>query len=437
MTRLLNDLLGAGWITELAGDDSRWNKITQASDALAKALAAEPQALIGATLAGLDPNAPADDPAMMRAEQALLGQWPTMRSVHVDPPVNLLRALLLDASVQAAADERAAIVWLTAADALPFVSLGRGERGVLLALEALANRAERQVFGANDQVALPPGPSFKTAPTKQKASVKTVKIDRARLQDKITAASIPVITDRRQNIGNPHWPGSHNEWGREFATRMAQILAEEIEAAAASIGSPESDALTAWTQAHNQAMGAIGAAFESHRQWVDERLKAMGTRHESGGSQVSALWWSQALYSPTTRTSYRRLPPAIAAVTMAHDLAAQVPAPCAASVGYLLAETTTRLPDVTFTDCRPIREWLEAIAGDRERLPEDHRAALRPPTAGHLSFDDLATLALKGADLTSALQRTPFPPDAPISLPDLAHAIFHHRQARDLAARLS
>lgn len=138
MTDLLTELLNAGLIDKLDGNDDRFTKMEKAAEAIAQELRDKPPLLIRAILAGLDPDIPADDPALVQAEQALLNEWQTMRSVHTDRPVNLLRAILLAAcNLVADAGDNAEILWLTAADTLPLLRLGKEEWVIREMLKAL------------------------------------------------------------------------------------------------------------------------------------------------------------------------------------------------------------------------------------------------------------------------------------------------------------
>lgn len=145
MTGILTELLNSSDLIEkLGSDDELFFKIERAATTVAQHLRDQPFQLIRAVLAGLDPDIPADDPAIARAEQALLGEWKLMRSVFPDNAVNLHRAVLLEACNQAADDGvRATVLWLTAADTLSLLRLGRQEAAIRGILTVWAEQAER------------------------------------------------------------------------------------------------------------------------------------------------------------------------------------------------------------------------------------------------------------------------------------------------------
>ncbi|EGW21309.1 GTPase-associated system all-helical protein GASH [Methylobacter tundripaludum] len=147
MTDLLTGLLNAGLIENLNGDDERFSKIEQAAKTVAQQLREQPSLLVRAILAGLAADIPEDDPIIVQAEQALVAEWKAVRSVFPDMPVNLLRAILLDACNQVAEeDNNSAILWLTAADTLPLLKLGREEAVICKMLETWARWAEEKAL---------------------------------------------------------------------------------------------------------------------------------------------------------------------------------------------------------------------------------------------------------------------------------------------------
>ena len=92
--------------------------------------------------------------------------------------------------------------------------------------------------------------------------------------------------------------------------------------------------------------------------------------------RTNLLWWKEALFSPSTRTSYRDMPNPVAATLMAFDMHRLVPTLSPASVTAFLRETVTALP-VDTEQKAPIRELVEKACG------ADALADLRT-AAGHL-----------------------------------------------------
>jgi len=358
MTNLLTELLNAGLIEKLDGDDGRFSKIEQAAKVIAQELREQPPQLIRAILAGLDPDIADDDPIIVRAEQALTEEWKSVRGIFPDGLVNMLRAILLDACNQVAEEEsNAAILWLTAADTLPLLRLGREEVVVRKMLEAWARSAEQKALAGHaltsaeaEQVL---GVDLKFSKT---TSLESPKVDRAALLTKIEGASGP-HNEQSQTAPNPnpHWPNSAQNWSWQFAPRMQQLLADELDTLA-----------TKFSQSQLVEIKEVQTYFTKLTKTVNESLVAQQRKAQEAWQaeqiRLNSLWWSEALYSTSLRCSYRELTPVIATVAMAVDLLNEVAKPAAASVGYLLAEAVNRRSDASFNQKLTLQALLEALA---------------------------------------------------------------------------
>lgn len=421
MTNLLTELLNAGLIENLNGDDGRFLKIEQAANSVAQELREQPEQLIRAILAGLDPDIPKDDPIIVQAEQALVAEWKALRSVFPDTPVNLLRAILLEACNQVAPEENnAAILWLTAADTLPLLRLGREEAIVLKMVEEWARCAEQKALAGlaltDDAEEITVGELKLPKATK----LESPKVDRQELLKKTTTAVGQPNSNHYGVVAINH-PG--------FADRMHQLLADELDALATKLSKSQTEAgqqvqayLTKLTEVVNESLVVQQRRAQEARQAEQIRL--------------NALWWSEALYSSPLRCSYRELPPGLAAVVMAGDLLNEVAIPTTASVGYLLAEAVNRLPDADFTQKLTLQALLEALGNARDRLDNEWRETFTvPPETGRLSLRDGIILALtdKAHRIETTLKRMGASGTFALSLPDYAHALFRQEQAVQLA----
>lgn len=432
MSQLLSQLLNAGLIEQLGGDDARFNKIEKASSALSTTLTEEPARLIPAILAALDPHVPADDPACHDAEQALVAKWKSMRSAHPDPPVNLYRAVLFDACIQASKGRKAAIVWLTAADTLRFARLGRESTTMRNALVELAGATESEAMAGVEKgarastEALPASKAPKLAP--QKASAPYT-INRDKLRALVASSAGPTYRGKRLSDANPHSSRSQydgNEWSWEFTDRMTELLATELEAVAAA---QDSHAVVKQFQA--EILQHLAQSLQAQQAWLERREATMEARQRSSNDQLHALWWSEALYSPTLQLGYRDLPLPLVAGVMAFDLASIVSTPPAASVGYLLAETVLRLSTAPAGHTSSLCALIAEIRQARDRIPRTWLDSVVRPGPGRLSIRDLFVLAIdeRDVDLEHAFRRAALTTDDAMSVPDLAHAIFRQEQA--------
>ncbi|WNV06456.1 GTPase-associated system all-helical protein GASH [Candidatus Methylospira mobilis] len=426
MTELLTELLNAGLIENLDGDDERFAKIKRAAESLAQSLCEHPPALIRAILAALDPDISGNDPAISSAEQALVTEWNSVRSIFTDTPVNLLRAILLAACNKAAEnDTNVAILWLTAADTLPLLRLSKEESVINKLLEAWAERVEEKALADHtlttdeteeDIVGELKCPEF--------TKLELPKVDRNTLSTKMVTA---VGSALNFHNGYQNVPVGIQHAG--FAERMYQLFADELDALSENLSESQSEAgqeiqeyLTQLTEIMNKSVSLQQSLAKKSRQSAQIRL--------------NALWWSEALYSSSLQCSYRKLSPELAATTMAVDLLGVISKPAPASAGYLLAETVNRLPQAGFDQKLALPELFKALHDARNRLPNAWPEALKPPPdQGRLSLRDLAVLALTGKEpnFEEAMQRIGVCEKIEMSLPEFAHALFRQEQAVQLA----
>lgn len=421
MSDFLSSLLAAGLIEKLEGDDHRFEKLENAATALAGELRSRPLDLISSVLAGVDPDVPADDPAITRAQNALVAEWKSMRSVHADPPVGLLRAVLLDACRQAGEGSNAAVLWLTLADTLRWKRLGREEAAIRPVVDLFARRTEEKAMHAFDS-----HPSAETPPTAaaafSAARPKASGVDRAGLLSRVRATAGP--QDRNGTAlpsPNPHWTNAHQSWSYEFGDRMGALLADELDSVAKRVRAE-------FAVPHGELIKRVNDAIAAQGKEMHGLMKCHEVR-------LAALWWSKALYSPSMGRSYREMPTSMAAIVMAVDLLNEVTKPAPASVGYLLAESIRELPDAALQ--RTLAAQLAALREARGLLPAEWTANLtRPPEAGRLTLRDLVVLALgnQEEDIGSALGRAGFMPDLVLDLPTLGHAVYRQEQAVQIAS---
>lgn len=424
---LLSELVAAGWIEKLDGRDERLEKLEQAAETLAADFKKEPRQLIPAILAALAPDVTGDDPAIQKAEQALISHWQTMASVHTDKPIGIYRALLLAGCAGAAEGRNAAILWLTAVDMLPFSRLGRAETRVRALIESFADATELQA------ISLVPDSSRKRKsaglPALDLGDMQPFKIKREWLFTEIGAAAGP---QNAQNGNqpykpefNPHWPNAQNPWVFEFANRMKDVIGGLSDAIAKHSFDQQKD-----------IAGKVAEAFKAQSQLLQEAITATQNTQSSDQVRLDTLWWYEALYSPSMRKSYREVDPLLAMIMMPLDLISITPAVTPASVAYVLSEAVARLPGAEFHTSVPLRDLLTSISRLRGDVPADSLNDFAVPSGGgRLSLRDMVRLALGQNDpQTEELLRGAYiPVDAEMTVPQLARAILRQEQAVRLA----
>lgn len=437
MTSFLNDVLTTGFIERLDGDDGRVSKMEKAASAVAAELKADPPLLIGAVLAGLDPDVPPGDPAIVRAERALVAVWRSLSSVFPDKPVNWFRAILLDACASVGEARLSAVLWLSVADHLPQVRLGREEPAVRALVMRWAEACETEAMkgGAAPTAKKPTPPKLTAAPAAVSAAAR--KVDRNALVQRVAASAGP---QNRQSQGlpnpNPHWPNQPQHWSWEFTDRMAALLADELDAVGADVVKRLTDGRQEQAAAQTALVSEIQNAFDSQRKWLESAHQSALAQREVASTQLEALWWAEALYSPSVQRSYREVSPVVAAFLMAKDMCDLMPSPAPASVGYLLAEAVGRLPGAAHDHPVRFTQLLTELRAARTDLPPAFRLGGEGlATVGRLGLRDLVLLAASEREFSieADLARSPLREDPELTLPQFAHAIFRQEQAVEIA----
>jgi hypothetical protein len=408
----------------MGDDDDRFTKVEKASEALANALQQEPQLVLSCILVGLDPSADAQEPIFDTAEAELLKEWRALRNKFTERPRTLLRATLLDACHRAGMQNPriAAAAWLTATNILPHFRLGREEKPIRKALNELGTVSEKFAL-TTSQKAKPP--DLPTLPSIQGISKAPPALSKEKFQPFVEAAAGP-----RNRAGstlpqppNPHWPNSPDSWAYEFAPRMTTAMIETVHEGMSLVQARVNDVLMA-------ERTALAAFLIRYGEILQQRIQISESNQRADRDKLAALWWSEAMYSPSLRESYRCLSPEVAAVAMALDLFEQVEAPAPISVAYLLSETVARLPQAGHDRPLPLKNILSAL--------HDHGAPIREmvsqealPSKGRVPLSALIEQAvLHNSEVASQItMRTGLDPETPFTLPELAMACFRGLQA--------
>lgn len=418
MESILPELINAGLVGGLNGDDTRLVKMQQAAQCLAEEFKAQPTMLIQAILTALDPDVAGTDQTICKAEDAVKAEWPSMRSIHVDQPISLLRAILFDACQLASESVNGAILWMTAIDTLPYARLGKEEAVVQRILQGFATVMESVAQDAIGENA----PSGKYDPILIENTVGAYEVDREDFTENITASlnvntTIQVLNGYSANLST---------WAAPASKALATVLADLIDDVAVNIATNQENI----TQ---EVLGQLGEIKASTQNIIETSLNSVTPMK----SQLDTLWWSEALYSPTLRKSYRELPPQLGAIVMAIDLLGIFNTVTPVATAYVLAEAVARLPQASYENRQPLSEILTSLPALGKQLPSDWLTPLTPPPKeGRISLRDAAVTALRGEnDANKLLKRAVIPSDTMLSLPEFSRAIFRQEQAIRLAMR--
>lgn len=363
---ILIRFLNAGLIN-VGGDDAKLERLKETSADLAAVLKKTPSKTTAFALIAFDPEAPIDDPVIKEVVAALQNRWATYVNTFSGTPVAVIRAMLLDALVQAASEvDNVGVAFATSArNALPFMEAGN-ERAIWGDVVA---DIERQVDArAESEWATPESinvPAMQyAAPEAVQVITSPPNIGKDMLVKRFEAVAGPSNAAGQGTGGNPNWPNNNQQWVTEFGTRMADVISE---VAAAVIKGYQIKPIDLSGPLKN-----LSQAVTAH---VDETLKAVSIATTGLQRRTNLIWWKEALYSPSVRISYRGIPITTAAALMSFDLHKQVPTFSPASVAAFLCEAVLSLPSADSARVRPIRDLL------REALESPELARLREAAA--------------------------------------------------------
>lgn len=423
---LLQRLMEAG-LLDIGEGDARYESVKKTAAALSNAFKSKPREAMPAILVAIDPNVDDIEPALEMAESALKAEWKTLRGLFKDRPTQILRSLLLDACDRAATESNraAAVIWLTAANVLPYARLGREEPLVREVLARAASRAETWAVQ-------------KSAPAKNEAASKAqpppnkfkpVVAPALKNVEKLVAQAAGPTSDGNADVGgdkNQHWPNSGHPWAWQFSPRMAKAITQ-----------PVSAALQELVNGVNDSLGSAGTLLDDIKQEqqrvVREAGSMAGSMVASLSQRLDVLWWAETLYSPTLGQSYRSLKPELAALAMPSDLLRSLSAPLPASITYMLGETIGKLPGATFAERRSLVDIVQLLRVDGAAI----RWLFSAPAAGpgRRPLVDLLEGIVHGSpdEAESILRRSGLPSDASLTLPEIGMWCFRNLQARRIA----
>lgn len=419
---ILVSFLSAGLIN-VSGDDAKLDKLRETAKDLAARIKKSPGKATSFALVAFDPEAPVDDPVIKETLEALQWRWPTYVNTFSGTPVTVLRAVLLDALAQAAADDtKVAVAFVASArNALPFMEAAN-EQAIW---GDMVTHIERQVDARAElewatPASIKVSPIAFAAPEPIQVSASSVTINKTSLAKKLEAAAGP-HSQSGATGGNPHWPQQQAHWVSEFGKRMADAVGEAIDSVAAGSKIKPID--------FSGPLTDLSHAVSTH---VDEALKAVNSATAGLQRRTNLIWWKEALYSPSAQASYRSMPTSTAAALMSFDLHQQIPTYSPASVAAFLHEGVCSLPSINPTQGRPIRDLLsEAIESKELASFRQTAAQLVSEPAGRGPILGLLGYSTVGATLDDRIFRSQIgvPAGTQLTLPQWATWLFRELQA--------
>jgi hypothetical protein len=320
-------------VIDLKGDDTKLEKLRSTAKDLSATLRKSPSKTTSFTMVAADPNIPATDPVVDEAMTSLRKQWETVANAFAGRPVGILRAILLDAIVQAArSDDAIAVAFVnTARNALVHAETSDEAeiwREAVSEIETKVDARAEVEWATPEMITVDPLQYTPPAPVPTDYEAPTV--DRSGLQAKIYSAAGPW----GPTTPNQHSPANNPQaWSQEFANKMSVAVAETLDGMAEVLAPAPIDL--------SGPLSTLAKAVTAH---VDKALSSFSGATAGLQRRTNLLWWKEALYSPSAHASYLDLPPFEASALMALDLHEQVPTYSPASVSAFLREAIRCLP---------------------------------------------------------------------------------------------
>jgi len=311
---------------DLKGDDTKLEKLRSTTKDLSAALRKAPLKTAYFTMVAADPNIAATDPTVEEAMAALRKQWETVANAFSGRPIGILRAILLDAIVQAARlDDAIAVAFVnTARNALAYAETADETeiwREAVSEIETKVDARAEAEWATPEMITVDPLQYTPPAPVTTDYEAPTV--NQSELKAKIHSAAGPWGPTNP----NPHQFNNPSAWAQEFANKMSVAIAETLDGMAEDLAPNPVDL--------SEPLSTLAKAVTAH---VEKALASFSGATAGLQRRTNLLWWKEALYSPSAHTSYLDLPPFEAAALMALDLHEQVPTYSPASVSAFLRE---------------------------------------------------------------------------------------------------
>lgn len=321
-------------VIDLNGDDTKLDKLRSTAKDLSATLRKTPSKTASFTMVAADPNIAATDPTVEEAMASLRKQWETVANAFAGRPVGILRAILLDAIVQAArSDDAIAVAFVnTARNALTHSETADEAeiwREAVSEIETKVDARAEAEWATPEMITVDPLQYKSPAPVS--TSYEAPIVDRNALQEKINSATGPWGSTEPKNSFYPH--NQPQEWGKDFAKKMNVAIADALDGMAEELAPAPIDL--------SGPLSTLAKAVTAH---VEKALASFSGATAGLQRRTNLLWWKEALYSPSAHASYLDLPPFEASALMALDLHEQVPTYSPASVSAFLRETIRCLP---------------------------------------------------------------------------------------------
>ncbi|RZJ71738.1 GTPase-associated system all-helical protein GASH [Flavobacterium sp.] len=419
-SKLLQPFLQAG-LLDIGDNDERLEHITKSIENLRAKLIADKKVLISYTLVALDPQITDTEQVLVDTETVVSNHWKALRSKFTERPIPLLRAVILNALYDIAAEDPkiARIIYLTATNFYPFAKLGREKAIVEQILYELGETAEKDAVKEWSLESAQPELKIPTLKVSGLKFEKT-KVDSKRLTSALLVAA--------QNDPSGHGPehGGRSSWSQHFSEKASEAIRIAVEHSFDEF----SKSLTPIS-----LETPINKFFTDFKASLDNTLKASFTSIEAVERRSKLLWWKETMYSTSLGNSYRTTNKFIQPFVMAHDLYQQLPAIVPVSVDFLLRDTFLAV-EKSADEKMTFKELLKSLDIKDNKSQLAHHLDDAEPSENRISITNYLRLVVHGKATTKMLkQYTGIDESETISLNDIAVMLLHDLMAEYLTTR--
>jgi len=309
-------------------EDANHDKLIKASKDLSKLLEKDKYKLQKIAITAFDSEISVDDPNVVETKNLIIKHWNTFINKCPNMPLTYVRAVMLEAlRIVSEIDDYAAIIWLSASEVSSFYKIESREQPILTGL--LIECGEfYEVVSSNNWTSHGTVTEIKFDSDIFTASDNLPGIKADYLPQKLTAAiknGNNISTNPSYGVNNVHAP-----WADEFGKLSGEAINEVI----ASLVKQSNDVLA--KKASAEALQQFLANFNKEMSLIVNKLNSSSNSVNLRGQ---LLWFKEALYSDSQKSSFRKLPLEIATVAMSSEYSKIVPEYCPISAEFFLAET--------------------------------------------------------------------------------------------------
>ncbi|GGM07440.1 hypothetical protein GCM10010099_24240 [Streptomyces cinereus] len=418
-----------GLINIVDGDDSKLKNIQEAANLLVDKLKADKSLLIPYVLAGLNVNVDANDVSINDSEQALLSIWQTANSYYgSDKPINIYRMILLDACNQMVIEDNsnAYILWNTVADIYTSLKFGNEKTFIEEMINYWLKTSESFVAAYIENSDLE---DIELIPKTRKKAFPEFALDKDDFQKKmfLSMGSVDAegVAFTAEQAFNQYAPSQGNLWIKDFIVKFSKIYEQHI-----------NDLNKVANEIHKQAVQISNEKEEIYNRnsekLVSNHNQVISKIRLQNNLKFESLWWSQTMYSPLLKESYRNMDINIANLAMVKDLLSFVDNVAPDSFSYLLLEVNAKLLTAEQNSKISLIEFFEIFRSLSQTIPEPLKCNIKDISINKsLNIDDIIKLAISSESLQlSEIRSKLISVEIQATLPQLAQALFRQELAK-------